>query len=116
MARKHECLRVEVEGSQISDAELYLFYDIKECLLMKLRDLWLELGEFAFTLGFRAMIKELASLEGLRNAENTQLLKDILDLLRKHDHVLNEEFGKCEKRFMSQKVIQLINILKPSPD
>lgn len=92
---------MEVEGSQISDAELYLFYDIKECLLMKLRDLWLELGEFAFVLGFHEMINELGRLEGLRNTENTQLLKDILDLLRKHYRALNEEFGKCEKQYMS---------------
>lgn len=62
MSKKHECLRVEVEGSQITDAELYLFYDIKECLLMKLRDLWLELGEFAFVLGFHEMINELGRL------------------------------------------------------
>lgn len=101
MSKKHECLRVEVDGSQITDAELYLFYDIKECLLMKLRDLWLELGEFAFVLGFREMINELGRLEGLRNAENTQLLKDILDLLRRHNRVLNDEFGRCEKQYMS---------------
>jgi hypothetical protein len=44
MANKHECLKVEIDGSHITDPELYLFYDIKECLLLKLRDLWLELG------------------------------------------------------------------------
>jgi hypothetical protein len=41
MANKHECLKVEFDGSRITDPELYLFYDIKECLLLKLRDLWL---------------------------------------------------------------------------
>jgi hypothetical protein len=41
MAGRHECLRVEVDGARITDPELYLFYDIKECLLLKLRDLWL---------------------------------------------------------------------------
>ncbi len=67
MTSKHECLKVEVDGSHITDPELYLFYDIKECLLLKLRDLWLELGEFAFVLGFHEMITELGRLEGLRN-------------------------------------------------
>lgn len=41
MSRKHECLKIEVDGKEIMDPELYLFYDIKECLLLKLRDLWL---------------------------------------------------------------------------
>jgi hypothetical protein len=44
MAKKHQCLKADVEGNKITDPELYLFYDIKECLLIKLRDLWLELG------------------------------------------------------------------------
>ena len=44
MSNKYECLKVDVDGSKIIDPELYLLYDIKECLLLKLRDLWLELG------------------------------------------------------------------------
>ena len=44
MSAKYECLRIDKEGHNINDPELYLLYDIKECLLVKLRDLWLELG------------------------------------------------------------------------
>lgn len=67
MGKANESLKVDVDGSKLSDPELYLLYDIKECLLLKLRDLWLELGEYAFTLGFHEMIVELNRLTGLRN-------------------------------------------------
>jgi hypothetical protein len=41
MTSKHPNLAIDVDGSKITDPELYIFYDIKECLLLKLRDLWL---------------------------------------------------------------------------
>lgn len=39
-----EKLGLEVSPSTLSDIDLLLFYDVKECLLIKLRDIWLELG------------------------------------------------------------------------
>ena len=44
MGNKNPCLAIDKDDSKINDPELYLLYDIKECLLVKLRDLWLELG------------------------------------------------------------------------
>jgi hypothetical protein len=85
MAKTHECLGVDKDGSQIVDPELYLLYDVKECLLVKLRDLWLELGEFAFALGFHEMNVELSRLTGMRNPENTKLLEQVKILLRAYD-------------------------------
>lgn len=62
------------------------------------------------------MINELGRLDGLRNTANTSLLKEVVEVLRRHFRELSQEYGKCEKRFMSAKVIRLIEILKPSEE
>ena len=108
MASRHDCLKIERDEREITDPELYLFYDIKECLLVKIRDLWLELGEFAFWLGFNRMVRDLSGLSGMRNHDNTQLLNDLIEILRKYDHEFYLKYGRCEKKLMSSKVVRLI--------
>jgi DNA-binding transcriptional regulator GbsR (MarR family) len=62
------------------------------------------------------MITELGRLEGLRNLQNTELLKDVLELLKKHYYGLAEKYGQCRTEFMSSKVVKLIDILKAAPE
>jgi hypothetical protein len=40
----------------------------------------------------------------------------VQELLKKHYYQLAQEYGHCEPRYMSSKVVKLISILKPHPD
>lgn len=92
--------------------DLLLFYDLKECLLIKLRDIWLELGEYAFTLAFWELLNTLYRIK-LKDEKNKLILKEVVDILRKYAEDYQERYGHCESRFFSAKVNKLIELLKP---
>ena len=54
------------------------------------------------------MVRDLTGLSGMRNHDNTQLLNDLIEILRKYDHEFYLKYGRCEKKLMSSKVVRLI--------
>lgn len=84
MGKRHDCLKINSSLKEIHHPELFFFYDIKECLLKKIKDLWLELGEYVMCLALGDMITQLNNVTGIKDQVNQQLLNDIIKILLKH--------------------------------
>ena len=107
---KEEKLGLEVNPNTLSDIDLLLFYDVKECLLIKLRDIWLELGEYAFTLAFTELIATLHKIV-LKGEEHKAILSEVLTILLKYSEEFGRSYGHCIRKFFSAKVNKLIDLL-----
>lgn len=90
MASRHDCLKLNRDSKEIHHPELFFFYDIKECLLNKIRDLWLELGEYVMCLALGDLITQLNNVSGLKDPANEQLLNDVIKILLRHEIKLKE--------------------------
>ena len=84
MASRHECLKLNCAAKEIHQAELFFFYDIKECLLNKIKDLWLQLGQYVMCMALGDLITQLNNIAGLKDPANEILLNDIIKILLKH--------------------------------
>ena len=87
---------MEVNPATLSDIDLLLFYDVKECLLIKLRDIWLELGEFAFTLAFTELLAVLQKIV-LKSEENKAILAEVINILLEHAAFFRKKYGQCKR-------------------
>jgi hypothetical protein len=108
-------LKIDRDSKEITHPELFFFYDIKECLLNKIRDLWLELGEYVMCMALGDLITQLNTVTGLKDPANEQLLNDIIKILLRHELKLKEvlEFSQMSHKYLSAKLLKLIELLTP---
>jgi hypothetical protein len=90
---------------------LLVFYDIKECLLIKIRDIWLELGEFAFSMALEELYTQLSKVM-LKNEENKLIQKKVIEILGRYIVIFNGRYPECRKEYCSGKVKELIRLLE----
>lgn len=81
----------------------------------KIKDLWLELGEYVMCLALGDLITQLNNVTGLKDPLNEQLLKDIIKIMLRHEIVLKEklEFNTMPEKYFSAKLLKLIELLSP---
>lgn len=63
-------------------------------MLTKLRDVWLELGEYAFVLAFEDLYLDLGNIV-FKTEENKASLNQIKEIIKEYIIVYQKKFGIC---------------------